>query len=152
MLHKQNHRHAPQFLTDDIIDKNSDDPKSLWKNLNSILHRCPTPKLPGCLSLVDLAERFSTYFVNKIQLIRAAFPSSTTVTDEHEFIRPGFSELNVFPLASEEEVRRIIMTAPNKSCDLDPIPAPLLKLCLDVLITPITSMVNMSLSQGIFPS
>ena len=143
---------AKRVHYDDIIGKNSDDQKNLWKAFSHILHRCPTPKLPGCLSLVDLAERFSSYFVNKIQLIRAAFPSATTANDDHEFIRPNFPDLNVFPLASEEEVRRIIMAAPNKSCDLDPIPTPLLKLCIDVVITPITSMVNMSLSHGIFPS
>ena len=38
------------------------------------------------------------------------------------------------------------------SCDLDPIPTSLVKECLDVLITPITNIVNLSLQNGVFPS
>ena len=37
-----------------------------------------------------------------------------------------------------------------KTCDLDPIPTELLKTCLDVLLVPITQMVNLSLISGVF--
>ena len=40
---------------------------------------------------------------------------------------------------------------PSKSCDLDPIPTILLKACLDVLIKPITDIINASLCYGFFP-
>ena len=44
------------------------------------------------------------------------------------------------------------MSSSDTSCDLDVIPTSLLKSCLDVLIKPITIIVNMSLSEGSFPS
>ena len=44
------------------------------------------------------------------------------------------------------------MSSSDTSCDLDAIPTSLLKSCLDVLIKPITIIVNMSLSEGSFPS
>ena len=37
------------------------------------------------------------------------------------------------------------------SCDLDPLPTKLLKSCLDILLTPITNIVNLSLESGSFP-
>ena len=53
--------------------------------------------------------------------------------------------------ATTTEVEKIIMSSPNKSCDLDPLPTILLKACLDVLIKPITDIINASLCSGLFP-
>ena len=39
----------------------------------------------------------------------------------------------------------------NAFCALDPMPTSLVKDCLDVLIRPITNIVNKSLSLGVFP-
>ena len=49
------------------------------------------------------------------------------------------------------EVRKIIILSPSKCCDLDPLPTVLLKACLDVLIKPITDIINASLCSGLFP-
>ena len=43
------------------------------------------------------------------------------------------------------------MKSPNKSCCLDPVSTELLKKCIDILIKPITAIVNKSLSTGSFP-
>ena len=40
---------------------------------------------------------------------------------------------------------------PSKTCDLDPYPTELLKYCLDVLLVPITQMINLSLISRVFP-
>src|SRR6478609_9574841 len=40
----------------------------------------------------------------------------------------------------------------STTCCLDSIPTSLLKSCIDVLITPITTLVNLSLSEGSFPA
>ena len=52
--------------------------------------------------------------------------------------------------ATADEVRKLIINSPSKTCDLDPIPTKLLKSCLDVLLVPITQMVNLSLISGVF--
>ena len=44
----------------------------------------------------------------------------------------------------------IIMSSPNKSCELDPLPTILLKSCLDTLLKPITDIINASLCSGLF--
>ena len=53
--------------------------------------------------------------------------------------------------ASEDEVRKIIIKSASKSCDLEPIPTNILKALLDILIKPITTIINLSLESGTFP-
>ena len=50
-----------------------------------------------------------------------------------------------------EEVRNVIRKAPEKSCELDPIPTWLLKQCLDELIPLVTAIVNRSMETGSVP-
>ena len=43
------------------------------------------------------------------------------------------------------------MNSASKSCDLDPIPTNILKTLLDILIEPITTIINLSLESGTCP-
>ena len=52
--------------------------------------------------------------------------------------------------ASLSEVSKLILSSPNKSCELDHIPT--LKSCLHTLIVPITKIIHLSLGCGVFPS
>ena len=61
------------------------------------------------------------------------------------------SRMISFELATADEVRKLIINSPSETCDLDRIPTELLKSCLDVLLVPITQMVNLSLIAGVFP-
>lgn len=138
----------------DILAEHSDDHRSVWRAINKILHRCPKMHLPKCSSIHSLAEAFGSFFLDKITKIRSSFPS-----DPNSFSNPAHSsppgarnELCDFAPVTEEEVRRLVREAPCKSSDLDPIPTILLKSCIDVLVTPITSLVNLSFSEGSFPS
>ena len=56
-----------------------------------------------------------------------------------------------FEPATADEVKKLILSSQDKSCDLDPLPTKLLKSCLDILLTPITNIVNLSLESGSFP-
>src|SRR5579863_4298412 len=60
--------------------------------------------------------------------------------------------LSCFTPATTDEVRRTISGSSNSSCALDIISTFLLKSCTDALIEPITTLINLSLSEGIFPS
>jgi hypothetical protein len=50
-----------------------------------------------------------------------------------------------------EEVSKLLDQSPVTSCDLDPIPASLVKQCASVLVPTITKIINLSLSSGVFP-
>ena len=58
---------------------------------------------------------------------------------------PGFRAF------SEEDVRRVVMQSPSKSCTLDPIPTFILKESIDVLLPYLTVMCNASLLEGDLP-
>src|SRR3981081_2308319 len=57
-----------------------------------------------------------------------------------------------FSSASNDKVRAAILASSDASCQLDAIPTFLLKSCLDVLIRPITTLINFALTEGTFPS
>ena len=48
-------------------------------------------------------------------------------------------------------MRTLVMKSSSAFCDLDPAPIWLIKDCLDVLISPMTNIVNLSLDTGTFP-
>ena len=133
----------------DMIQNSSTDQRSMWKAFNQILHRRPLRSLPECLSASKLASMFGSFFIDKVSAIRASFPGDQCSEDIPD--RPDMAILTDFSPASEEEIRKLITASPNKSCELDPFPTPLVKNCLDVLLTPITSLINNSLAEGIVP-
>ena len=91
-----------------------------------------TPTLLSHVSIKALCNSFSGHFKNKISLIRSAFPeNSLNVQVNYPQVN---SLLASFTPATVNEVRKIIMSSPNKSCDLDPLPTTLLKACIDTLL------------------
>ena len=125
----------------DVISENSDNPRRLWSSINSILHRIPPPALPEFTSVKSLCDHFSKYFVEKIETTRSKFPDKV-----HNIPSVQKTEIR-----SEDEIKKLILSSSSKSCDLDPIPTSVLKNCLDILITPITDIINISMETSTFP-
>ena len=103
------------------------------------------------ISLKLLANSFVQYFAQKNEIIRSNFRSVPLMVPE---IKPKDVNcpLSCFRLATQDEVKKIIMSSSNGTCNLDPIPTNLLKTCIDSLILPITTIINKSLKKGVFPS
>ena len=57
-----------------------------------------------------------------------------------------------FSTVTEDQVTKIILDSPTKSCSLDPWPTFLVLEYLDIIITPISSIINASLEQGKCPN
>src|SRR5437899_8616614 len=60
--------------------------------------------------------------------------------------------LSTFSPATVDEVRTAILSSSDATCSLDLIPTRLLKSCLDSLLLPITTLINLSISESIFPN
>ena len=104
--------------------------------------------LPYHSSIVALANTFMSLFINEISVIHSSSPS-----DSHlHVLYPPTTRRVLQNLTCADEVRRLVLLAPSKSWDLDPIPTSLVKDCIDILITPITSIINLLLTEGSFPS
>ena len=101
-------------------------------------------------SIAALANTFSFFFLNKISIIRSSFPSGSR---SNVFTPPKTREvLHNLTYVTDDEVRCFVLSAPCKSSDLDPIPTSLVKDCIDILVTPIVSIVNLWLSKRCFLS
>ena len=130
-----------------IIAEHSGDYGSLWKAFNKILHRCPKIYLSDHSSIATLANSFSSFFINKISVIRSSFPSNS----HSRVLNPPDTRkvLQNLNCVTADQVRHLVLRAPCKSSDLDPIPTSLVKDCIDISIT---SVINLSLTNGSFPS
>ena len=102
-----------------IIAEHSGNYGSLWKAFNKILHRCPKMHLPDHSSIVALANIFSSFFITETSAIRSSFPS-----DSHSrvLIPPDTRRvLQNLSCVTTNEVLHLVLRAPCKSSDLDPI-------------------------------
>ena len=134
------------------------DQKELFKLVNNIFHNNSKQAMPSHDSLEQLSNMFSDFYVTKIEKIRADISSACSdgaviegASASHELFSVDIPLIEFYP-ASVEEIREIIASSPNKSCDLDPIPTWLLKKCGDPLVYLITEIVNMSLSSAHMPN
>ena len=122
--------------------------KGLQQNPSSLSHKAPARPLFSCCT----SRYLWIFFINKISIIRAAFPLHTHLNTTNLNPPDTRAVLHEFVPLSEAEVRRLVLTSPCKPCDLDPIPTTLVRDCIDFLATPITLIVNLSLPEGVFPS
>ena len=60
------------------------------------------------------------------------------------------SKMSSFERATEDEITKHILSSSSKSSDLDPIPTNVLKYCLDILVTPTTDIINISMDTSTF--
>ena len=136
-----------------LITTHSQQPRKLWSALDGLLCRKPPPTLPNSISAPTLASAFLQFFDNKITNLCSKF-TPLTATSLHDLNPPLPTpppSLSIFLPASTIEVQNAIFSASNSTCDLDLIPTKLLKYSIDALLVPITTLINLSLSEGIFP-
>jgi hypothetical protein len=145
-------KQAKNSYYSDRVKESADDQKALFGLVKDLLHKNATPSWPKHDSVVELAERFSNFFMDKIEKIRASLTDTPSSHEHHvDRLATDVPKLTAFDLATEEEVRKIIMDSKSNSCLLDPIPTSLLKDNLDAVLPIITAMVNMSMEQGLVP-
>ena len=76
-------------------------------------------------------------------------PRNIEVTIAHD--DAPISRLTSFPPISAEDLRKIILEAPTKSCPLDPIPIKVLKECIEQLLPTLLKIINTSLATSTVP-
>lgn len=68
-----------------------------------------------------------------------------------ESLSPDCPKLSSFDSITQDELSKVIMAASSSTCELDPIPTWLLKLCLPDILPSLTEIVNLSLQNGYVP-
>ncbi len=141
---------ARKVYYNNIIEENCENPTKLFGTLGNLLHRKSEQKLPSHTSVDELTNRFVDYFSEKITNIRSDLDA---IRQQHQGYIHRDSNICVnlmtdFAPVTEEQVSKIIKDSASKCCTLDPIPTWLIKDCLDVLLSVITKIVNLSLSNS----
>ena len=132
------------------IEESNNDYKSLFDITKKLLVNQQAATLPTHETNFELANRFSKFFNDKMYTLRTRFRIDATSDVEMEPL--AYVKLNNLISASSDEIRDIIASCPNKSCQLDPIPTCLVKQCVDLLLPLLTSIINESLTKGEFPN
>ena len=122
--------------------------KDLFHITDQLLGRKKDSTFPSSIPTVDLPNTFGDFFSTKIQRLEDELDATSGQPDFSVFCGPM---LETFSLVTEQQVKNIILKAPEKSCMLDPVPTYLVHECLDDLIPTITAIINESLVSGIVP-
>ncbi|KAJ8038928.1 hypothetical protein HOLleu_16491 [Holothuria leucospilota] len=124
--------------------------KKLFQIMDKILDRKPASPLSPHKDAEILACNFGELFTDKINKIRQELDTQTVI-NLPDFARdvPVWS---TFKTLSEDDIRKLVIKANSTHCKLDPLPTWLLKENIDVFLSALTKIVNMSLQNGQFPT
>ncbi|XP_073424131.1 uncharacterized protein [Dendrobates tinctorius] len=138
---------AKQTYFTTLISSLTNNPKKLFDTIHSLLR--PKAQAP----ITDIcADDLASHFTEKIDNIRQEICSQppSAVTPIPSCISPG--SLSTFDPITEEEVSRLLSSSRPTTCTTDPFPSHLLQSLSPVVTTHLTTIFNLSLSSGIFPS
>ena len=121
--------------------------KTLFKVANELLHKNDERVLPSHTDSKALANEFNQFYVNKVKKIRNSIP---IVKPDSSYYSQPFEgqKLSELRPATIEEIDKIIKTCGVKTSVEDPIPAKLIKSCIDILLPTYCELVNKSLGEG----
>jgi len=130
------------------IDQNAASPKSLWRDLETLLRRNDETPVLSRSEATQKAEEFINFFDQKVSMIRDA----TATTELPSYLSPCSDEsLSVFAAITPDQIVKLVSSCSNKCCGLDPIPTNLLKNCIDLLAPFISKIFARSLNEGHVP-
>jgi hypothetical protein len=127
-----------------VIEANSTNPSKLWHAVDNILGRtrvCSYGSIP--------AERFSQFFIDKVDRIRQATAGSSPPS--FMSLHMAGVQLDAFEPVTVDEVIRAIGQLPNKMSAADPLSTDVLKNIADLVAPYISDLFNRSLNDGHVP-
>ena len=132
-----------------LIEDKHENPLALFRIVNSLLGKNRENPLPQHESISALADDFNSFFVGKIEKIRSELDAlgETELSFNMTEPQPPYALFSEFQEVSTEDVKKILSKGKFKSCDLDPLPAAILKQCLDILLPVIVHIVNVILAS-----
>ena len=119
--------------------------KSLYSVVNRMIDNKKEAVLPKCTSDSELADRFQTYFKEKIEKIRASFTTQPEIAKPATAIIQNLSE---FRPTNADEIKEIVQNYGIKCSPEDPVPLDLLAGNVDTFIPYWVDIVNISLKSG----
>ena len=126
--------------------------KAMFRTVNMLMGNKGGCPLPRHTSDLQLANDFSIFFTSKVSIIREPLNHDDKPSFVPHLDDDAPATLHSFTPTTIEEIVRIIKLSPNKSCELDPLPTWLLKLCVQELAPISAAIVNKSLETSCMPA
>ena len=135
-------RKREAFWTD-MVSSQQSHPRMLWQSIDKLMGRGRTPP-----SDAITANQFHQFFVDKVKAVRAATADCPPPT------HPAASStvtLTAFQPVSSDDLVTAILQLPDKSCCVDTLPVPQLKLVADLIAPFLAELFNRSMSSATVP-
>ena len=148
LVHNMIHTAKSTFYQHAII-KAGTDSKTLFQITSELLSDRKVNPMPDA-PLETNPNDFNAFFVENINRLKERFDDSSDYkTYDCNSIVTRFHEFLPIDL---DQTRKLIESAPNKSCDLDPIPTVIFKSFIDTIAPVVQKIINTSLDTGTVPS
>ena len=110
-----------------IIESNQGDQKILFKAVNNFLYRKPIVRYPSVGSDMAIAEKFKSFFIDKIRRIRDSLSVHSTGSPNVPYLDNSATqsrscEFATFQRVSTDLIANFIKSFRVKTCALDPLP------------------------------
>ena len=138
----------------EIIRKNRDDLKKMYRTVNDLLGDGIVKTLPSHNDEGTLAEEMGNFFSSKIKNIRTEISTKQKppVLNMSSIPRQDLINMDHFELLSNEDLNKIITSVKNKENLFDAIPGTLVKSNPSFFNPLLVKAINSSLDQGTFPN
>ena len=126
--------------------------KDRWRVVKHLLHSSKSNFVRTDAENAKLCTAFCDYFVDKISRLKSVVSGrATSVPCPSDLPHVG-PYLDFLTPVTPSEVNRLLSSLPCKSSPVDYIPTSLIKSCSSVFSVLISTLANLSFSQGTFPS
>ncbi len=138
-------REAKSNYFSNLIAKNANRPKVLFKTINSVLSPivCSVPDVN-----IKTCTQFSEFFVQKIQDIRSHLSPFDL---DHSHLVHSSSSFTHFQPVSSSQLLKIIYQMKFTFCQSNVLPGGLFREVLDTISSTLLAFINSSLINGVFP-
>ena len=140
LYEEKNHQHWRTKIAD-----SKGNMKKLWKTMSDIMGEKSRSKSE---ENTHSAEDFATFFANKVEAVR----KSTATTPPHDVLNTATYSIDEWTPVTSSDVEKLIGSALNKTCQLDPAPTWLIREFRSLLSPFIALLFNESLATGCFPT
>ena len=135
-----------------LINDAQFDQGNLFRRVKSMLNKKNSVPIPENTSETEFCNELNEFFITKIEAIRAEF-NDLDNTHCHDFDETAVSQpLRKLEPVTIEKVVTMVSKSASKTCDLDPCPTSVLKLCITELAPTITDIINLSLQSAKVPT
>jgi len=119
--------------------------RTVFNVVNKVLHKSQTVLPNNINSDKHMTHYFNNNFCQKVLNINSGFHSSTLSQDKPLVEESCMSMMDTFDPFTEIDIGQLLKRSSNAFCAIDPMPTWRMKDYLDVLMSPITNIVNKSL-------